>query len=204
MKIAVITEVSTAHRNQDVVSALSGRGHEILNVGMKGNETTQELTYIHTGLLAGILLNSGTVDLVVGGCGTGQGFLISAMQYPGVFCGLIRSPLDAWLFAQINGGNCISLQLNKEYGWGADVELGFVFDRMFSVEIGCGYPEHRKESQAGSRSDLAGVSKLAHRSIEEILLSVPHRILNQAVDFPGVMDLLDESIKTTIRSRESD
>ena len=41
------------------------------------------------------------------------GYLNSAMQYPNVFCGLILDPLDAWLFTQINGRNCISLALKR-------------------------------------------------------------------------------------------
>ncbi len=42
------------------------------------------------------------------------------MQYPGVSCGLIADPLDAWLFSMINAGNCISLALNKGYGWAGE------------------------------------------------------------------------------------
>lgn len=53
-----------------------------------------ELSYRHTGLMTAILLNLKRVDFVVGGCGTGQGYLNSAMQYPGVFCGHILNDLD--------------------------------------------------------------------------------------------------------------
>ncbi len=35
MKIAVINETSAADRNADILAALDGLGHEILNVGMK-------------------------------------------------------------------------------------------------------------------------------------------------------------------------
>ena len=108
MKIAVINETSAADRNADILAALEGRGHELINPGMRKNGEKPELQYIHTGLMAAILLNLKRVDLVVGGCGTGQGFMNSVMQYPGVFCGHILNPLDAWLFAQINDGNCMS------------------------------------------------------------------------------------------------
>ena len=147
MRIAIINEVSAQQKNGDILKALEGRGHEVLNLGMTGNPNLPELTYIHTGLMTGILLNANAADFVVGGCGTGQGYLNAAVQYPGVFCGLISSPLDAWLFTQINGGNCISLQLNQGYGWAADENLRFIFDRIFSVERGSGYPENRRESQ---------------------------------------------------------
>lgn len=74
MKIAVINETSAADRNADILAALDGLGHEVFNVGMRHNGEKPELTYIHTGFLGALLLNTGRVDFVVGGCGTGQGF----------------------------------------------------------------------------------------------------------------------------------
>jgi ribose 5-phosphate isomerase RpiB len=190
MKIAVINETSAADRNPDILAALEGRGHEIINTGMRKNGETPELQYIHTGLLAAILLNLKRVDLVVGGCGTGQGFMNSAMQYPGVFCGHILNDLDAWLFAQINDGNCISLALNQGYGWAANVNLKFIFDRYFSVEAGQGYPPHRREPQSQSRFTLKNISGMTHHSMAEIITSLPDDVLNPILQFPGVWDLI--------------
>ena len=101
MKIAVINEVSACDKNKDIMSALGGIEHEIINVGMTKKESKPELSYINTGLMAAMLLNLKRVDFVIGGCGTGQGFLNSVMQYPGIFCGHILTPLDAWLFIKI-------------------------------------------------------------------------------------------------------
>ena len=190
MKIAVINETSAADRNADILAALDNRGYEILNVGMTRNGAQPELTYIHTGLLAGLLLNLNRVDFVVGGCGTGQGFLNSVMQYPGVVCGHILNSLDAWLFAQINGGNCVSLALNQGYGWAADVNLRFIFDRLFSVERGSGYPAHRRDSQAQSRQTLEEINRLTHHSLADIIERLPDDILLPALTYPGVRDLI--------------
>ncbi len=191
MIIAVINEVSAADKNADILAALEGRGHQVINAGMASREGKPELTYIHTGLMAAILLNTRRADLVVGGCGTGQGFQNSAMQYPGVFCGHILTPLDAWLFSQINAGNCISLVLNQGYGWAGDLNLKFIFDRLFSDEPGRGYPPHRRESQAQSRQTLEAISCLAHRPLAEILRHLPEDILRPAVEFPGFLALLE-------------
>jgi ribose 5-phosphate isomerase RpiB len=191
MRIAVINETSAADRNADILAALDGRGHTVINAGMVKNGAKPELTYIHIGLLAGLLLNSGRADFVVGGCGTGQGFLNAAMQYPNVFCGHILNSLDAWLFTQINGGNCISLMLNQGYGWAADVNLRFIFDRLFSVESGAGYPAHRQASQRQSREVLSGVSVLTHRTMAEIVAALPGDVLMPVLEFPGVKALLD-------------
>lgn len=208
MKIAVINETSAADKNKDIIAALEGRGHTIINAGMKEGGAKPELTYIHTGLLAAILLNLKRVDFVVGGCGTGQGFLNSCMQYPNVFCGLIRNPLDAWLFGQINGGNCVSLALNYEYGWAGEVNLKFIFDRLFSLkEFGRGYPPHRQKSQQESINLLKKVSVTVHRSFAEIISSLEDKIIQPVLRFPGVLELIDidsledEGLKEVLRRR---
>jgi ribose 5-phosphate isomerase RpiB len=191
VKIAVVNETSAADSNADVLAALEGRGHEVMNAGMTKSGAKPELTYIHTGLISAILLNLKRVDFVVGGCGTGQGYLNAVMQYPGVFCGHILNSLDAWLFTQINGGNCISLALNQGYGWAADVNLRFIFDRIFSVERGCGYPPHRQASQRQSRETLEKVSELTHRPFAEIIATLPDEVIKPAIEFPGIEELID-------------
>jgi ribose 5-phosphate isomerase RpiB len=191
MKIAIINETSAADRNADILAALDGRGHEIYNVGMKKSGEKPELQYIHTGLISALLLNLKKVDIVVGGCGTGIGYMNAVMQYPSVFCGLLHSPLDAWLFAQINAGNCISLALNQGYGWASDINLRFIFDRFFSVEHGKGYPDHRREPQAESRENLKAISRIAHHSMAEIIQNLPEQVVRPALDYPGILEILD-------------
>ena len=193
MKIAVINETSAADKNADILAALDGRGHEVVNTGMTRNGALPELTYIHTGLMAALLLGLKRVELVVGGCGTGQGFLNSVVQYPGVICGHILTPLDAWLFAQINAGNCISLALNQGYGWAGNINLRLIFDQLFSQESGRGYPPHRQELQRQSRQVLAEVSLAAHRPLAEIVSTLPPGVVRPVLDFPGFLDRIQET-----------
>jgi ribose 5-phosphate isomerase RpiB len=191
MIVAVINETSAADKNADILAALEDRAHTVVNAGMQKSGAKPEMTYIHTGLLAALLLYSKRVDFVVGGCGTGQGFLNSVMQYPGVFCGHVLNSLDAWLFMQINGGNCISLALNQGYGWAGDVNLRFIFDRLFSVERGSGYPPHRKDSQQESRQRLGTISQVTHFPFAQIIRSLPDQVITPVLNFPGTLDLLD-------------
>lgn len=74
MKIAVLNEVSASLRNADILDALKGFDFDVFNLGMTNKDEQPELTYIHTGLMAALLLNCKAVDFVIGGCGTGQGF----------------------------------------------------------------------------------------------------------------------------------
>ena len=205
MKIAVINEISAADKNPALLAALENRGHEVSNLGMTGKDdgALPGLLYTHTGLASALILNFGLADLVVGGCGTGQGYLNSVMQYPGVFCGHILDPLDAWLFAQINGGNCIALALNQGFGWAGDVNLKFIFDRLFSVEWGAGYPEHRKEPQRQARELLKTISSAAHKPFREIVGALPREFVKETLTFPRFRDFLNAQAEVNRELKEA-
>jgi ribose 5-phosphate isomerase RpiB len=190
MKVAVINEVSARNKNPEIIAALKKTGVEISNVGMTPEEAAVELTYIHTGLMAAVLLNLGAVDMAVGGCGTGEGFLISAMQYPNVFCGLIVEPLDAWLFSQINAGNCISLPLNKGFGWAGNINLEYIFEKLFADKAGRGYPTERAVSQAESRAKLNNISAIAHRDMKTILKEIDENITSAIFKHAPFVELI--------------
>lgn len=191
MRIAIVNEVSTADRNGDVIAALEGRGHEIINAGMRRSGEPSELTVLHTSFLSALLLATGRADFIVGGCGTGHGYEIAVNQYPGIFSGRILTPLDAWLFTQINGGNVVSLALNQGYGWAADVNVKMIVDALLSVESGAGYPPHRRPTQRESRQLLVDISEATHRSMAEIVDTLPDRVVVPALTYPGIWDLLD-------------
>jgi ribose 5-phosphate isomerase RpiB len=203
MRIAVVCETSSADKNADILAALDGRGHQVINAGMKKSGEEPQLLYTHTGLITAILLNLGRVDFVVGGCGTGQGYLNSVMQYPGVFCGHVLTPVDAWLFTLINGGNCISLALNQGYGWAGDVNLRFIFDRVFSVERGAGYPPTRREPQARARAALEQISATTHRTFADIIANMPEEIIGPALAYPGIWGLIDPERVEDARLKEA-
>jgi ribose 5-phosphate isomerase RpiB len=152
MKVAIITEASTADRNADVAAAMEGSEHEVINVGMKSSKEEHKLNYVQTGFLSGLFLNAKQADLILGGCGTGHGYTIAAHAFPNVHCVLVETPLQLWISAQINAPNCLSFPLNRGYGWGGDVNLRFMLEKFFSVEPGSGYPSHRREAQKGARS----------------------------------------------------
>ena len=192
MRIAVINEVSARDKNGMILAALESTGAQICNVGMSQSGPEPELTYIHTGLMAALALGAGAADFVVGGCGTGQGFLISAMQYPGVYCGLIDNPLDAWLFSQINAGNCVSLALNKGFGWAGDINLRYLFDKLFCDAAGSGYPPHRSDSQRQSRNTIAGINKLAHNSMADIVRALDPAILNAVKSHKPFVEFIEQ------------
>ena len=193
MRIAVLTEVSTAAKNADVLAALAQTPHEVVNLGMSASGDT-ELTYIHTSFMSALLLNQGLADMVVGGCGTGQGYLNAVLKYPGVTAGLIQDPLDAWLFSQINAGNCISLALNKGYGWGGDIMLRHIFEKLFLDQAGAGYPPHRSESQRASRETLRRIDEAAHVPFAELLGRLEPGIIETAFSHAPYRDYVRKNL----------
>ena len=190
MRIAVINEISGSDRNKDIIDALSGRGFEIMNLGMKSSND-EKLYYTQAGLLTALVLNLDKADFVVSGCGTGQGFLLSAMQYPGVFCGHILNSLDSWLFAQINAGNAVSLALKQGYGWAGETNLRFLFDRLFEVEPGSGFPKDRAALQTKLREKLKDISAAAHKPLADIISCLSSDVVDPALNYPGIPEILD-------------
>ena len=191
MRIAVVNETSAVDKHPFIMAALEGRGLDVVNAGMAEKGEEPELQYIHTGFISALLLAAGRVDMVIGGCGTGQGYMNAVMQYPGVFCGHLLTPLDAFLFARINAGNVVALALNQGWGWAGEINLRMLFDQLFSAEQGSGFPAHRAKPQAASRASLHVVNEVVHRSMAEIVERLPDEIVVPALTHPAAAAVLD-------------
>lgn len=185
MIIALINEISQADKNKVVETALrhvvEPKGHDVINFGMFESSTPEKMTYIEVGILAAVLLNSGVVDYVVTGCGTGQGVMLSCNSFPGVICGHIEDALDAYMFAQINDGNAVALPFAKGFGWGGELNLEYIFEKLFCQQGGKGYPAYRANSQMKSRKILQQIQKSSFRDFFEILSYLDEEIVRNAL-----------------------
>lgn len=202
MKLAVINEFSTKNRNADLMRVLGELGYTPLNLGMKDQEGEPMLNYLETAFLSALALNLKMVDFVVGGCGTGQGYMNAVLQYPGISCGLVADPTDAFLYSRINAGNCVSLPLNKGYGGvGGDINMKYIFEKLFNDTYGAGYPESRGDFQTGLRKILSDLSANAHRTMEEIIDLMDADILRNALLFPGVREAVEEAPESSLKEK---
>ena len=185
MKIALIIENSQAAKSEVVHAALTAvaepLGHQVFHYGMYAPEDKASLTYVMNGLLAGILLNSGAADFVVTGCGTGTGSMLASNAMPGVFCGLIIDPTDAFLFGQINDGNAISMAYAKGFGWAAELNLQDVYRKLFEGERGLGYPKERAEIMAKNRGILKDLKAVTCHDMLTVLKSIDQDLLKATV-----------------------
>ena len=187
MRIALINENSQASKNEIIYTALnkvaSKYGHTVDNYGMTSAED-KPLTYVQNGLLAAILINSGAADFVVTGCGTGEGALLALNSFPGVICGYVVEPSDAYLFGQINDGNAIAQPFAKGFGWGAELNLENVYENLFKAPFGGGYPKERVIPEQRNKKILDGVKKKTYRPILDILKDIDKDFLLETIDRP--------------------
>jgi ribose 5-phosphate isomerase RpiB len=168
MKIALINENSQAAKNSMIYNSLKKvadtYGFEVFNYGMYSAEDEAQLTYVQNGILAAVLLNSGAVDYVITGCGTGEGAMLALNSFPGVICGHVEDALDAYTFAQINDGNAISIPFAKGFGWGGDLNLEYIFEKLFCEPSGQGYPRERAVPEQRNKKILDEVKTVTYNT----------------------------------------
>ena len=185
MKIALINENSQAAKNGIIEAALKKvvepMGHEVVNYGMYTAEDAAQLTYVQCGILAAILLNSGAADYVITGCGTGEGAMLALNSFPGVICGHVEDPVDAYTFAHVNDGNAVSMPFAKGFGWGAELHLQYVFEKLFGCESGGGYPKERVIPEQRNKKILDEVKKITHTDMMTILKNIDQDFLKTAI-----------------------
>ncbi|MFL4359178.1 RpiB/LacA/LacB family sugar-phosphate isomerase [Streptococcus uberis] len=185
MKIALINENSQATKNNIIFNELKTvaerKGFEAFNYGMYGNEGESQLTYVQNGLLTAILLNSGAADFVITGCGTGMGAMLACNSFPGVTCGFAADPVDAYLFSQVNGGNALSLPFAKGFGWGAELNLRYMFERLFEDEVGGGYPKERAIPEQRNARILNEVKEITYKNLLTILKEIDQEFLKETI-----------------------
>ena len=208
MRIALINENSQAAKNSIIEKALrkvvEPMGFEVRNYGMYAADDEAQLTYVQNGILAATLLNAGACDYVITGCGTGEGAMLALNSFPGVICGHVATPLDAYTFAQINDGNAISLPFALGFGWGGDLNLEYIFEKLFCEPSGGGYPKERAVPEQRNKKILDQVKLVTYKTMEEILPALDQELVKGP--FAGknfkeyfFADATNESLKAVVK-----
>ena len=209
MKIALINENSQAAKNALVYGTLKEvvepMGHEVFNYGMYAADDAAQLTYVQNGILTAILLNSGAADFVVTGCGTGEGAMLACNSFPGVICGHVADPLDAYTFAHINDGNAVAIPFALNFGWGGELKLRYIFEKLFGFGHGQGYPKERVEPEMRNKRILDEVRAKTMRPLIEALREIDQELVKGAVageQFEALFfpNCRDEQIAAYVRS----
>lgn len=209
MRIALINENSQAAKNELILNALKNvvepMGHTVDNYGMYTAEDEAQLTYVQVGILGAILLNSGAADYVITGCGTGEGAMLAMNSFPNVLCGHVEDPVDAYTFAHVNDGNAVALPFAKGFGWGGELNLGYIFEKLFGFGHGQGYPKERVVPEQRNKKILDGVRAQTLRPMRECLDRIDQELLRGAIAGDQFQELFfanckDEELANYIRN----
>ena len=209
MKIALINENSQAAKNELILTALRGvvepMGHTVDNYGMYTAQDDAQLTYVQAGILGAILLNSGAADYVVTGCGTGEGAMLAMNSFRGVICGHVEDPVDAYTFAHVNDGNAVALPFAKGFGWGGELNLTYIFEKLFGFGHGQGYPKERVVPEQRNKKILDAVREKTLRPLIDCLKDIDPELVRGAVAGEHFSELFfasckDEKIAAYVRT----
>ena len=165
---------------------------EVINFGCFGNEDNK-YSYIEISVLVGLLLSSKSVDLVVTGCSSGQGMMLACNNMPGVLCGYIPTPMDAYLFAQINDGNAVSLPLGEEYTWAGEENLDKTIAKLFSEPFGQGYPKSEAERKLEDTRLLKSIRSSSQIKMTELLKTLEKPLLYKVLSKKDVVEYVLEN-----------
>ncbi|MCR5475414.1 MAG: RpiB/LacA/LacB family sugar-phosphate isomerase [Lachnospiraceae bacterium] len=195
MRIGVIQASSQAGKNElifNTVKKYAPPGSEVFNFGCTEDEAGN-YSYIDISVLIGLLLGSGAVDFIVTGCSSGQGMMLACNSMPGVICGYAPTPRDAYLFAQINNGNAISLPLGEDYTWGGYENFDKTIEALFSEPFGQGYPKSEADRKLKDTEILKEIRKKGQLTISELLSRLDPGFLDGIKKKRDVIDFIREN-----------
>lgn len=97
--------------------------------------------------------------------------MLACNSFPGVLCGHVADPLDAYTFAQVNDGNCVAMPFALKNGWGQELNLEYTFEKLFGFGFGSGngYPADRVVPEQRNKKILDGVRAVTLRPMVEVL-----------------------------------
>lgn len=208
MKIAIIQASSQKDKNEllydSVKNSVENKEYDVVNFGVFQDEEI-EYSYVETAMLISILLESKAVDFVVTGCSSGQGMMLACNSLPGVLCGYVGNPSDAYLFGRINNGNAVSFPLGLNFGWAGEINLQCTLDSLFSEEFGTGYPKQDAIRKQKDTKLLKSINVITKRELIEVIPRIDLEFMRKVVSRNIVYDYIirygqDEELKELLKS----
>ena len=196
MKIGVIQASSQAGKNELLYSLTKkyAKDAEVINFGCFPDDEIK-YSYIDIAVLIGMLLSTKAVDFVVTGCSSGQGMMLACNSMPGVLCGYAPTPMDAYLFAQINDGNAISLPLGEEYTWAGEENCEETIAKLFSEPFGGGYPKSEAERKLKDTALLKEIRRNSQVEYRELFATLDPETKRKVLSKLDVMQYVNKALK---------
>ncbi|MDY2638033.1 MAG: RpiB/LacA/LacB family sugar-phosphate isomerase [Phascolarctobacterium sp.] len=178
MRIGVIVPSTQSSKSELIVNAVreAQPEAEVLNLGCFASDVEQ-YSYVEIALAIALLLHSKAADFVVTGCSSGQGMMLACNAMPGVLCGYIPTPQDAYLFGRINAGNAVSLPLGLGFGWAGELNLRYTLKALFDGPFGSGYPAEHAERKRRDTLLLKQLKEQSQKDMAGFLAAVDKELL---------------------------
>ena len=93
----------------------------------------------------------------------------------------VEDPVDAYTFAHVNDGNAVAIPFAKGFGWGGELNLEYVFEKLFGFGHGQGYPPERVEPEMRNKRILDQVRAKTLRPLVEGLRDLDQELVKGAV-----------------------
>ncbi|MGM9569459.1 MAG: RpiB/LacA/LacB family sugar-phosphate isomerase [Phascolarctobacterium sp.] len=180
MRIGVIIPSTQSAKNELLVKTVreAQPEAEVLNLGCFANDDEQ-YSYVEIALTIALLLHNKVVDFVVTGCSSGQGMMLACNAMPGVLCGYVPTPQDAYLFGRINAGNAVSLPLGLGFGWAGELNLRYTLKALFDGPFGTGYPAEHAERKRKDTLLLKQLKKHSQKDMDKFLAEMDNELLEK-------------------------
>ena len=107
--------------------------------------------------------------------------MLAMNSFPNVICGHIEDPVDAYTFAHVNDGNAVALPFAKGFGWGGELNLEYMFEKLFGFGHGKGYPADRVVPEQRNKKILDEVRSKTLRPLTECLQAIDPELVKGAV-----------------------
>ena len=208
MTIGVMQASSQSDKNmileKSVKMAVANQDHQVINFGVFGNENLS-YSYVQIALSISMLIESKAVDFVVTGCSSGQGMMLACNSLPGILCGYIENPTDAYLFGRINHGNVASYPLGLNFGWAGEINLQNTMNALFKEPFGIGYPAEDAQRKKEDTLLLKRINAISKKSLIEILPDLDQTFVKSSLVYEPVRSYImqngkDEKLKQYIRT----
>jgi ribose 5-phosphate isomerase RpiB len=196
MTIGVIQASSQAAKNELIYDSVKTHAADcdVINFGCTPDEDNQ-YSYIEISILIGLLLSSQAVDFIVTGCSSGQGMMLACNNMPGVLCGYCPTPRDAYLFAQINNGNAVSLPLGEEYTWNGFENMDQTIAELFSEPFGQGYPKSEAARKLEDTRLLKTIRQDSQVNMTDLLKKLDKSLLDRILSKNNVLEYIIQNGK---------
>lgn len=192
MRVVVIQASTRTEINQllfDTVCEVVDGQHDVVNLGVFPEEI-ENYTYVEVAVMISLLIETNAADFIVTGCSSGQGMMMACNSLPGLRCGFVQTPQDAYLFGRINNGNVVSLPLGLNFGWSGELNLQYTLNELFHGEFNIGYPPEAADRKRQEVQLFLELNKLTKKSFLDIIDVLDSRLLSKVLERKNFTDYL--------------